>query len=170
MRTADQLARRLGALLGVGLAAAVLIGARVPAGSGELGLDLTVAIAPSGEVGVGRAGPLIAVAGMNERSGAVSGTVELRNQTWRRLPLRLRGLPSARDADQALSVRVAAGGRVLYEGPLGGLRDWTPPELVLGPGGKSTLSVRAWLTPAPGVETAGRIVDVMLEMRPELPR
>jgi hypothetical protein len=107
---------------------------------------------------------------MNDRSGPVSGTVELRNQTGRRLPFRLRALPSGRDADEALSVRVAAGGRVLYDGPLGGLREWTPPELVLEPGGRSTFAMRARLTPPPGVETAGRIVDVMLEMRAELPR
>ena len=162
---ADVWARRLGALLGIGLAAAVLASASVAPGSGRLGLDLTVAIAPTGEIGIDRAGPLVAVAGMEEGSGEASGAAGMRNQTGRRVPFRLRALPSTRDADRTVLVRVASGEQVLYQGTLGGLRRWTRAPLVLDPGEQRTLSLSARVAPGAGDRTAGRIVDVMLELR-----
>lgn len=162
---ADVWARRVGALVGAVLAAALLASASVAPGSGRLGLDLTIALAPTGEIGVDRAGPLLAVAGMGEGSGASSGAVGMRNQTGRRLAFRLRALPSTRDGDRTLVVRVASGEQVLYEGALGGLRRWSRQLLVLPPGGQRTLSLTARVARGAGDRTVGRIVDVMLELR-----
>ena len=163
--SAEVWARRLGALTGIGLALAILAGASVAPGSGRLGLDLTVALAPTGEVGVDQAGPLLAVAGMQEGPGMASGALGIRNQTGRRLPFRLRARPSTRDADRTLIVRIASGEQVLYDGLLGGLRRGAQRALVLGAGEQRTLSMTARVAPGAGARTAGRIVDVMLELQ-----
>lgn len=162
---ADSWARALGACLGAGLAVTALAGARVPAGTGELGLDLTLAAAPSGEVGVSPPGPAIAAAGMRAGSGPATGALELRNQTGRPLAFRLRALPSTTDVDRALRVHASARGSVLYHGDLGGLRSWTRETIELGPGGAATVRLRAWL-PRDSTRWAGRIVDVPLELSP----
>lgn len=164
---ADRWARWLGAAAGIGLAAAALAQARVPEGGGKLGLDLIVAAAPTGELRFEPAGPVVAAAGMRPGSAAAAGTVEVRNQTGRRLPFRLRALPSTRDADRLLHLRVGSGPRVLYEGDLGGLRRWTQPGLTLGSGERRTLTVRAWIQRGADTGWAGRIVDVPLELRAE---
>ncbi|MEX2196213.1 MAG: hypothetical protein WD844_13085 [Thermoleophilaceae bacterium] len=163
---ADGWARTIGACLGAGLAVAALASARVPAGAGELGLDLTVAATATGELGVTPPGPAIRVAGMRPGSGAATGTVAVRNQTGRRRALRLRALPSSAEVDRALRVRASAGGAVLYDGELGGMRRWTSRAIELGSGATATLTLRAWL-PEGATRWAGRIVDVPLELTTE---
>lgn len=171
MRTAADLwARRIGGFTGVALAVAVLAGTSVAPGNGRLGLDLTVVLPASGEIGVDRAGPLLVVAGMGEGSGTASDALGIRNQAGRRLPFALRALPSTREADALLLVRVASGEQVLYDGPLGGLRRVARTRLELGAGEQRTLSLTARLAPGTGERLAGRVLDVILELRAEPPR
>lgn len=164
---AETWARRLGALAGAVLAVVVLAGAQVAPGSGRLGLDLTVAMAPTGEVAITPPGPVLSRAGMAPGSAPARGAVELRNQTGRRLPFDLRALPSSRDGDRLLVVRVDSGGRRLYEGPLGGLRRPGAARLALAARERRTLRLSAWVEPRAGGRHAGRIVEVLLELRPE---
>ena len=160
-------AGRGGVAVGVLLAVALLAAARLPAGDGHLGLDLTVGITPTGELGIGSAGPILTGTGMEPGSNRVSGVTELRSQAGRRLSFQVRALPSNGDVDGLLKIRVAAAGRVLYEGSLGGLRRWTRRALVLAPGEVQALAVAAWLPPGTAAGAGGRSVDVPLELRME---
>ena len=160
-------ARGLGALVGAGLAIVVLAGASVAPGSGRLGLDLTVAITPTGEVAVSPPGPLVSRAGMEPGGDAARGTVKLQNQTGRRLPFDLRALPSTADGDAIVLVRLESDGHLLYDGPLGGLRRAGAARLVLGPGETRPLTLVARVDPDAGERHAGRIVDVLFEVRAE---
>ncbi|HEX8067982.1 MAG TPA: hypothetical protein VF520_15805 [Thermoleophilaceae bacterium] len=134
---------------------------RVPPGSGRLGLDVRVLAASSGELAATRTGPIASASGL-EPGRSVSGTTSLRNQTGSVLAVRLRALPSSRDADASLRVELRSGGRVLYSGPLGGLRRPTRASFRLAPTRSAEVSARAWV-PAAAEGWRGRIVDVQLE-------
>jgi hypothetical protein len=159
----DRLARRLGAVLGICLAAAALISWRVPGGERTLGADVSVEALETGEVGVAPPRPFVSVPSLVPGASA-SGAVTLRNQTGVRLALRLRALPSTHDLDPILGVRVSSGGRTLYDGNLGGLRAAGARPLRLAPAESARIQVRASLPKGLRSGFQGRIVDVSLEI------
>jgi hypothetical protein len=154
--------RRVGLVAGVALVAVVVLAFRVPDSSGTLGADVIVAIAPTGELGVSRPGPFMSTTGLRP-GGALSGKVDVFNQTGRRLAVHLRALPDSKDLDRLLVVDVHADRARLFHGRLGDLRAKTP-AFRLDSGRKRVLHVRASL-PA-GVKTgyAGRIGTISLEL------
>lgn len=165
-RRADGWARVLGGCLGAALALTALANARVPPAGGALGLDLTVAASPSGELGIDPPGPALAVTGMRPGSVPAKGSFAIRNQTGRVRAFRLRALPSIPDVDRALRLRAVSGRTVLYDGTLGGLREWTTTRVELRSGETAAVSLRAWLAPG-ATRWAGRVADVPLELSAE---
>lgn len=161
--TAQRIATLSGITLGVALAVALAWAARVPAGTGSTGADVTFTLAPTGEVGVAGSGRALRAAGLRSGSSARGG-VSVRNQSPRAVAVRLRARPSGPALDRLLTVEVGAGGETLYRGALAGLRAWTPPfRLARGAGGRLSLSAR--VIPAAGRAADGLAVDVPLELR-----
>ena len=85
-------------------------------------------------------------------------------QTGVPLALRLRALPSVRDLDGLLVVRVSAGSRTLYDGSLGGLRAAGTRPLALRGATAQRLHVSASLPAGVRSGFQGRIVDVSLQI------
>src|SRR5215467_9144819 len=121
-----QLARIAGILLGVCLAAVALLSWRVQGGERTLGADVRFEALQTGPVGVAPIQPFVSTPSLLPGK-ETAGKVTLRNQTGVPLALRLRALPSTPDLDTALRVRMSAGAKTLYDGPLSGLRTGSQP-------------------------------------------
>lgn len=159
----DRLARLLGVLVGVSLAVVALISWRVPGGERTLGTDVRIEALQTGEIGVAPLHPFVSAPSLLPGS-SVAGDVTVRNQTGVPLALRLRALPSVRDLDQLLVVRVSAGSRTLYDGSLGGLRAGGSQPLALRAATAQRLHVSASLPTGVRTGFQGRIVDVSLRI------
>jgi hypothetical protein len=154
--------RRGGVLAGMALVAAVVLAFRIPDGSGTLGADVIVSISPTGELGVSRPGPFMSATGLRP-GGALSGEVDIANQTGRRLAVRLRALPDSKDLDRLLVVELRAGNATIYRGRLAGLRAGTRP-FRLDSGRSRSLRLRASLPATVRDGYAGRIETIKLEL------
>lgn len=157
----DRWLRRAGFVLGLAVAAAGLLAARVPAHPSGLGLDLTVVPSAPDALTLRPPGPLVSAAGMRAGGTGAEGGVTVLNPTARSERVRIRALPSSRAIDRALMVELKAGGRVLYRGRLGGLRRPPDERLVLATGDGFELHAHFWLPPdADGWR--GHIEDITL--------
>jgi hypothetical protein len=154
--------RRAGMLVGIALVAVVVLAFRVPDGSGTLGSDVIFSISPTGELGVSRSGPFMSATGLRP-GGSLKGQVDVLNQTGKRLAVRLRALPDAKDLDRLLVVDVRAGESLLYHGPLAGLRKQTR-AFRIDSGQERALRLRASLPARLRDGYAGRIETVSLEL------
>lgn len=155
-------ARAAGFTVGVAAVAALAIGWQVDRGTGTVGADVTIIAAPTGELDI-PAGPFVRGTGL-EPGGGAHGTVPVRNQTGTTLRISVKALPSIQDLDAVLRVRMSAGGRPVYEGTLGGLRDWSPAFRL--PSGKATpLAFDVSLPAGSDDGVHGRIDDISLEFR-----
>ncbi len=156
-------ARGLGFLAGVAIVGLAVLGWRLPAGTVPLGADLIVATAPTGELAVSAAGPILTAPSLHPgaESVAPSATVKLYNRTAVLLEVRVVASPSSYDLDDLLWVRLEAGGTRIFRGPLAGLVKGAPP-FKLASQERTTLAVRTWLPASapPGYE--GRVVNVDL--------
>ena len=165
-RTGDQTLRVLGVVLGLVAAASLVLSSRIPPGTGSLGADVIVASTPTKELGVSPAGPFLSATNLSPGAeDAPTGALKVTNQTGVDLDVHLRGLPSTRDLDDALRVRVAADGDPVFDGTLGQLRSWSPTGFLLASGETGEVEVRTWLDPAAGQSWSGRIANVTLEFR-----
>jgi hypothetical protein len=155
-------ARLAGIQLGVALAAVALLSWRVQGGERTLGADVRIEALQTGPVGVAPIQPFASTPSLLPGK-EVSGKVTLRNQTGVPLALRLRALPSTPDLDAVLHVRMNAGAKTLYDGPLSGLR--TGSQLLRLASGK-TAPVAVLASIPAGVRSGyqGRIVDVSLQI------
>lgn len=154
-------------LAGLAIAVVLVLGWRVTPGSEALGLELRLIVNSTGEVGVAPAGEIAVGRRLEPRTDRdrVDGRTTVRNQTARAVRLTVRARPSSRDLDDRLVVTVRAGGRRLFQGPLGELRRATRHSLYLAPGRSARLSVSARI---PARVTSGyqaRIEDLTLELR-----
>ena len=92
----------------------------------------------------------------------------MRNQTGRALIVRVRALPSSRDADSLLHARLLVDGKPLFEGTLGELRTSTEHWFQLKRGERRSLQMIVdppRRTPGPAYE--GVVVDVPVELKAE---
>ena len=142
----DRWVRRAGFVLGLTVAAGVLVAARVPAGPHGLGLDLTVVPAPTSKLTLRPGGPILTATGLRPGGGS-AGRLTLVNPASRTQLVRVTALPSSHDLDLALMIEVTLDGRRLYSGPLGGLRGPTRPAAIQS-GDGLPLQVRVWLPPS----------------------
>ena len=144
--------------IGAGLALAVvsILAWRVSPGSRTPGLDLTVAVQPTGELQTLPAGPTFFATGMAPTAGSeLHGSLTVRNRTGAALAVHVRALPSSGSIDGTLMVRIEHGGQTLFSGTLGALRSWTQAIFTLASGEAAPLEVSAWLAPG----AAGYVVD-----------
>ena len=162
----DRIARVLGILVGVAIAAIAVISWRVPGGERTLGTDVRVEALQTGEIGVAPLHPFVSASSLLP-GRSVSGDVTVRNQTGVPLALRLRALPSERDMDGLLVVRLSAGARTLYDGKLGGLSTTGSGPLPLRPATSKRLHVTVSLPASVRTGFQGRIVDVSLQIDTE---
>jgi hypothetical protein len=158
-----RLAAPLGILLGVAIAAVALLSWRVPGGERTLGADVRMEALQTGPVGVAPLHAFLSTPSLLPGQ-AVAGKLALRNQTGVPLMLRLRALPSTRDLDSLLQVRVSAGTHTLYDGGLNGLRTAGSAPLRVASARSAQLQVRAMLPSGVRSGFQGRIVDVTLQI------
>jgi hypothetical protein len=161
----DRFTRAIGAAIGLGLVAALIVAARPAGGHGGVlpaelrftaGLDGAVAIEPAAPR------PLLASGPMRPGSHA-SGTMTVSNQTGATLAVRLRATPSSTALDGTAMVRLASAGRTLAEGTLQALRQGTAEALRLQPGAAARVKVIAWIPAEVETGYEGRHVAVALE-------
>jgi hypothetical protein len=162
----DSQLRVIAFVIGMALAAGVVAASLIPAGAGALGADVTMVVAPTGELAVKRSGIVLDGNGLTPASDPVTGRLQLLNQTGAALGVRFRGVANAPGLDRALWISVAGPeGNWLYRGPLGGFGDWTHETTVLEPGRWSTFDLEAWIPDDADPTYAGRVAQVDLAFR-----
>jgi hypothetical protein len=149
-----RLVHAAGVLLGAGLAVFLLAGARPSADYTSLPARVSVAVGPTGELGVTPSLPNPVLAPRNVLPGAAAVRAEatVRNQTGQELTVGFRAEALARDLDGLLRVRLSVDGQTLADTTLQGLRAGTRTPLALNPGVERALRVELWI---PGSITAG---------------
>ena len=164
--TFDRWLAPLAFLAGLAVAAGAVLGWRLPAAGGTLGVDLTVVASAAGPVDVSPAGPVLRARAMiaTTAARAARGELTVTNRTSRPLRVRVRGLASRRELDRQMFVRIAAGDAPLFIGTQGQLRRWTRRHLILPPGARRELMVSSWLGRAPTGAAAASIEDLSLEL------
>lgn len=155
-------ARLAGLAAGAAAVAALVAGWQVDRGTGTVGADVTIVAAPTGELDI-PAGPFVRGIGLTP-GGAATGSVPVRNQTGSALAISVKALPSIADLDDVLRVRMTAGGRPVYEGTLGGLRDWSG-AFRLPSGQRAALAFDVSLPAGSDEGVHGRIDDISLAFR-----
>ena len=156
----ERWARRLGLLAGLAAVAIAVVGWRVPARDGSLGLDIAVELQPTAQLELNPSGSVLTASGM-EAGDERAGQVAVRNLTGTTLALRLRAVASIPDLDHVLLVRVSAGGRTLYDGELGGLAG-SSGALLLDSGHSAPLKFDARLPRGARDGWRGRIDKIVL--------
>jgi hypothetical protein len=159
-RTRDAWAKRAGLAIGLVLALAAILSWRIPAEGAGPGADARFVAVPPGELTLSPAGAFLSARRLEPGGRAARGRLAVSNVSGRPVVVRLRFLPSSRDLDRALHVRIESEGSVAFGGTLGRLRGWTPVAR-LARGEARTLQVRAWLAS----KAEGSAVDVTVEAR-----
>ena len=161
----DTVLRVLGIALGLAAAASLVLSSRIPPGTGTLGADVILASAPTGELGVSPSGPFLSATNLSPGDERVpSGTLQVTNQTGVDLDVQVRGLPSSKDMDDVLRLRVATDGSPVFDGTLGELRAWSASAFPLASGETGEVEVRTWIDPDSD-SWSGRIANISLEFR-----
>lgn len=138
--------RAAGGLLGVCLAAALLLAFRPGANAAPFPASVRVAVAPTGELEVTPPPPRPVLAGAALRPGGprARGGFLVRNQTGGELAVALKAEADSTTLDGLLRVRVQSGGHTLAETTLEGL-ELRPLRLRLASGQRARLGFEAWL-------------------------
>lgn len=160
-------ARLAGCLVGVALAAALVLASRPASGGQAVGADVGFYANQTGELAVSPPGPAKFIDASALRPGqSVSGDFSVANQTGIREAINLSPLPSAHDLDDALELRLSSGGRTLEEGTLGSLAHGGGRPLILEPGQSAVVTTTASLPRSAGDEAAAALVDVAINFDP----
>jgi hypothetical protein len=164
-RREHRTARRGGFLVGLAVAILAVWHWQIPPGTGFPGTDVIVASGPTGELDISPPGPFVVANGLapGPLRSADHGALQARNQTGRRLDVRLRAVPDGHDLDHVLWVEATAGPNRLYRGDLAGLRGWTATPWILDSGQLEPLTVRVWIPTTVRSGYQGRIESVNIE-------
>lgn len=158
--------RAAGLALGVSIVVALAAAGRVPGGERALGLDLTVASGPTGELGLSPSGPFLRAAGL--RAGETArGSVEISNQTGARLRITPLFEPSDRTLADLLHLELRVANRLLASGTLADALTATKP-FSLGAGEKVQLTVQLGLPRSAGDRADARVLGVNLVWKVEV--
>ena len=159
-------ARAAGAMVGIGLALALLVLARPGAAGSPLAAGVRVAVEPSGELEIVPVPPRPALVAEGLRPGGpeATGGFAVRNQTGSALAVALTAQADSTALDGLLRVQVRAVGRLLADGTLESLRK-RPPRLRLASGQRARLSLRVWLPPDVFSGYEGVLVEASLVPR-----
>jgi hypothetical protein len=156
---------RAGAFLaGLAVAAVAVAGWRVP--THEIaGANLQLVAVGTSELQTSPAHPFTIKSNLKPgREGAV-GQVRLHNTMAQPLAVRIHALRSVTDLDRLLRVEASAGGRVLYRGPLKGLRSWTKRAFVVPTRGHAVLQAKVWLPASVRRGFQNRVATVTIEFK-----
>jgi hypothetical protein len=162
---ADRFTRAIGAAIGLGLVAALIVMAR-PAGGhgGVLPASLRFTAALDGAVLMEPAAPEPLLASGPMRPGShASGSMTIRNQTGETLAVGLRASPDSTALDGTAQVRLVSRGATLADGTLQALRQGTADAVRLQPGGGARVRLTAWIPAEVETGYEGRNVAVALE-------
>ncbi|MGH2781186.1 MAG: hypothetical protein ACRDL4_20370 [Thermoleophilaceae bacterium] len=160
------LVRWTGVLLGVALAAGLVLAGRMPASGAAVPAHLEIASQPTAELGVAPAGRTFLEARRLTPGGpAARGSLTVSNYTTRSLVARLRLAGPGRELDRLVRVELSAGGETVYRGPLGGLRSWAAAGLRLRPGQKRRVEVRVLVPRSVDGGYEARAAELALEWR-----
>src|SRR4051795_4971158 len=118
------ISRLSGLLVGLSLAAAALVGARVPAGTGEVPASASLKAEPSVKLGITPVGRELLSERRLAPGESVSGLVQVSNLTGASLLATPRFHSVRGEAPAALQVALLSGGRTLYSGSIA---DFHPP-------------------------------------------
>ena len=145
--SAKLVARLLGFIAGVGVAAGFVVTGITPASNLHLGAQVTFQTLPSGELAIQPEGRFLEASSLDPGGlgDAARGVTNVTNQSAVPLSLRTRVLPSSHNLDDLLRVRIDANGKRMFNGKLGALREWTKGSFRLAPGHDTDVVVRAWL-------------------------
>jgi hypothetical protein len=110
--------RVIGLLVGLSLAAAALVGARIPAGTGEVPASASLKAEPSVELGIAPVGRELLSERRLAPGESVSGLVQVSNLTGASLLATPRFHTVRGEAPAALRVALLSGGRTIYSGSI----------------------------------------------------
>jgi hypothetical protein len=151
--------RAAGLLAGMCLVALLALQTwRVPASPRAAGVEADLRAVPSGEVGVSPAGAVLGRGAVMTPGGPpVRGRVRLSNRTAGALAARPLVAGGDRALDRVVEIELTVAGRVVFRGPLGGLRDGVSTTSVPLPrAGSATVVVSARVPAAAADEAVGR--------------
>jgi hypothetical protein len=155
-------ARLAGLLVGVALAAALVLASRPASGGEAVGAAVGFYANQTGELAVSPPGPAKFIDDGGLRPGdSATGSFHVANQTGIRESIRLTATPSAHELDHALEVEMSSDGRTLVHGTLGSLAGADGRLLVLDPGQGATVTTRVSL-PSNSSDYAAALVDVSI--------
>jgi hypothetical protein len=158
--------RIVGFMLGLAVAATMVGASRIPAGAGVLGADISMVVAPTGELAVKHSGRVLAGTTMTPASDPATGRFTILDQTMFPLNVRVHGVPDMSGLDGTLWVELTGpDDQQLFRGSLADFRDWTEDPVLLEPGVWSTFGLQAWIPGDVGPGYAGRMVQVDLGFR-----
>lgn len=152
--------RLAGLLAGICLVGLVALQSwRVPASPRAAGVEVDLSAVASGEVGVAPAGRVLRRVALTPGGPAASARVRLTNQTAGALAATPRVTGGDRTLDRVVEVELRTAGRVVYRGPLGGLREGDSAQVALPRAGSAVVRVNARVPASAGegaVARAGR--------------
>lgn len=149
---AQSISRVSGLLLGLSLALLALVGARVPAGTGEVPAYASLKAEPSVQLGITPVGRELLSERRLAPGESVSGLVQVSNLTGASLLATPRFHTVRGEAPAALRVALLSGGRTLYSGSIAGFH----PSVRLGGGQARALRFRLSAPRAQADEIQGR--------------
>jgi hypothetical protein len=159
-------ARLAGCLVGVALAAALVLASRPASGGQAVGADVGFYANQTGELAISPPGPAKFIDAPELRPGqSVSGDFSVTNQTGIREAITLVPLPSAHELDSFLQLRLSSRGDTLEAGTLGSLAHGNGRPLIIGPGQSVVVTTTASLPPGAGDEVAAALVDVAINFQ-----
>ena len=134
----SSISRLSGLLVGLSLAAAALVGARIPAGTGEVPASASLKAEPSVELGIAPVGRELLSERRLAPGESVSGLVQVSNLTGASLLATPRLHTVRGEAPAELQVALVSRGRTLYSGSIARFH----PSLRLGARQRRTLRFR----------------------------
>jgi len=166
--TIDTWAGGLGLLTGFCVIAAWLAIAGRPADAPMPAAELSLGAAANGELAVEPLGrPVIPETDLRAGDRPTTGVVSVRNQTPRRLDVRVRAAGAGSELDRAAWIRVDGADATLLRTRLGDARRWSRGTIRLAPGESAALEAELWIPgEAEGWQAARG--DATLEFRAEV--
>ena len=150
-------------LAGLAIAAVLVAGWRVPAPKAP-GASLRVTAVGTSELTSTPAHPFLVASDL--RPGhPVSRKVVLTNTMAQPLAVRVHAVPVDFDLDKLLQVKASAGGKTVFVGALGELRNWSRESFVVPTRAQTALQTSFWLAKSGRRSYAQRTGEIKLEFK-----
>jgi hypothetical protein len=154
---------RAGFVLGVALAAGVLVAGRVPAGERPLDAHMSVTAAATGGVTASPEHRVLASGRLAPGLAPVEGRVRLLNQTSSNVSVMVRAASGDSSLDELARVEVRASGRRPVRTTLGALRRWQALGGELASQRSRRVATRVWIPRSVSGGYEARRVELTLE-------